>query len=66
MRCPLHEAAARLGLHPANLMIRLAEIGAPFHEIWPEIDQHWLDRLQVVDLDAIDDAGAADTETVSH
>lgn len=49
MKQPTHEAARSLGLHPANLMLYLAKMGAPLNEVWPEIDDDWIEAVRSED-----------------
>jgi hypothetical protein len=46
MKRPTHEAAKSLGLHPANLVLYLSCLGAPFEDCWPEVDEGWLETLR--------------------
>lgn len=43
MKQPINEVARREGLHPANLLIRLAATEARFDEIWPDVEMRWLE-----------------------
>lgn len=33
-------------LHPANLMIFLAEMGCAFEDVWPSVDESWIDAIR--------------------
>ncbi len=46
MKRPTTEAARSLGLHPANLLLYLAGMGAEFGDVWPEVDDVWIDELR--------------------
>ncbi len=46
MKQPTHQIARELGVHPANLIFRLAALGAPFDEVWPEVDASWIDAVR--------------------
>ncbi len=46
MKQPTHEAARSLGLHPANLTLYLVEMGFSFNDVWPEIEEHWVDAVR--------------------
>jgi hypothetical protein len=43
------EASKKLGLHPSQLLFKLAELEASlkFQDIWPEIDEGWFQTLSV-------------------
>lgn len=49
MKQPTNEAARALGLHPANLLLHLAHMGADFHDVWPEIEDYWIENLRQQD-----------------
>jgi len=40
------EVSRALGLHPANLLLYLAELGANFDDVWPEVDDAWVGALR--------------------
>lgn len=46
MKQPITDVARREGLHPANLLIKLAATEARFDEIWPDIEMRWLESPQ--------------------
>lgn len=46
MKVESHKAGRQLGLHPANLALYLAEIGASFGDVWPAVDKDWVEALQ--------------------
>jgi hypothetical protein len=46
MKKPLSQAAASLSIHPLNLLRYLAEIQAPFEEVWPEVDDAWIETVR--------------------
>jgi len=49
MKQPIHKVGIIVGLHPFNLMLHLAEIGAPFEEIWPDVGNSWVESLRAKD-----------------
>lgn len=46
MKRPTREAARCLGLHPANLLLHLASMGAEFVDVWPEVEDAWIDEIR--------------------
>jgi|ERR1035441_3210250 hypothetical protein len=40
------DAARSLQLHPFNLMLHLVEINASFEDVWPEIDDDWVETVR--------------------
>lgn len=46
MKRPTHEAAKSLGIHPANLVLYLTYLGAPFQDCWPSVDDGWIETLR--------------------
>jgi len=46
MEHPTPEAAASLGLHPANLLLFVAGMGAGFEDVWPSIDEEWIEATR--------------------
>jgi hypothetical protein len=40
------DAARSLKLHPFNLMLHLVEVDASFEEVWPEIDDDWVEAVR--------------------
>ncbi len=46
MKKRTHLAAQELGIHPANLILYLSMLGAPFEDCWPEVDDGWLQTLR--------------------
>ena len=46
MKRPTHEAARSLGLHPANLLLHLSSVGADFANVWPELDDVWIEEVR--------------------
>lgn len=46
MKRPTHEAARSLGLHPANFLLFLSSIGAEFSNVWPEIEDAWIEEVR--------------------
>ena len=46
MKHKTHEAAASLQLHPFDLMLYLAEMGAELDDVWPEIDKTLVDAIR--------------------
>lgn len=46
MNIKLASAAKELNLHPANIFAYLKEIGANFEQIWPEVDQTWINIIR--------------------
>ena len=49
MKRSANQAARSLGLHPANLMLYLAEMGASFEDVWPEVDDCWIEAVKATD-----------------
>jgi hypothetical protein len=49
MKRRTHAGAAALGVHPLNLLIYLAHLGAPLEQVWPEIDEEWIDAVRGLD-----------------
>jgi hypothetical protein len=41
------EAAQKLAIHPANLLLHVAELDSSlqFGDVWPEIDEDWLETI---------------------
>lgn len=46
MKVESHKAGERLGLHPANMALYLAQMGASFVDVWPTVDEAWVVSLQ--------------------
>lgn len=46
MKKPINEVAKSLGLHPFNLMLYLADMDYPLEEIWPEIEETWIEGVR--------------------
>jgi hypothetical protein len=42
----LHEVARAFRVHPANLLVHLNELGAPFDSVWPEIADAWVETVR--------------------
>jgi hypothetical protein len=49
LKISLAEAARRLDIHPCNLLLYLASVGGSFEEIFPEIEEDWLDAIRSQD-----------------
>jgi len=49
LKISLAEAARRLDIHPCNLLLYLASVGVSFEEIFPEIEEDWLDTIRSQD-----------------
>lgn len=49
MKQPTYEAAKSLGLHPANLMLYLIKMGFSFEDVWPEIEENWIEAVRSED-----------------
>ncbi|HKV05325.1 MAG TPA: hypothetical protein VJO53_09490 [Candidatus Acidoferrales bacterium] len=49
MKRPTAEAALSLGLHPANLLLYLSEMGFAFEDIWPAIEETWIEAVRAKD-----------------
>jgi hypothetical protein len=49
MKKPLHEVAQVLHSHPATIIFTLASLGAPFEDIYPEVDESWIETLKGLD-----------------
>jgi hypothetical protein len=49
MKRPTPDAASSLGLHPANLMLFLSEMGFTFEDIWPAIEETWIEAVRAKD-----------------
>ncbi len=46
MRTPLIQAARQVGVHPFNLLLRLSASGMDLEDVWPEIDESWLETVR--------------------
>lgn len=46
MKLRTDEAARQLGMHPANLLLYLVELGAPLEEVWPDLEGDWLQAIR--------------------
>lgn len=46
MKIPINEAAARLRLHPCQLVLALAGMLASFDELYPEVDEGFTETLK--------------------
>ena len=51
MKRPTADAASSLSknLHPVNLMLYLSEVGYPFDEVWPAIEEDWIAAVRAKD-----------------
>lgn len=51
MKIRTSQAAGRVGVDPAQLLLRLAELDSSlaFDDVWPEIDEAWLETLLSLD-----------------
>jgi hypothetical protein len=51
MKRPTADAASSLSksLHPVNLMLYLSELGYPFEEVWPDIEEDWIAAVRAKD-----------------
>ena len=46
MKIPINEAADQLSLHPAELVLFLADMVAPFEELYPEVDEGLVNTIR--------------------
>lgn len=51
MKRPTADAASSLSLslHPINLMLHLSEVGYSFEEVWPSIEEDWIEAVRAKD-----------------
>ena len=49
MRRSLHDVAREFEVHPLNLFLALAELGAGWADVWPEVDEAWIRTLRDLD-----------------
>jgi hypothetical protein len=58
------EVARRIGIHPAQLLLNIAELGKelPLTEIWPEIDEGWVKALSAP-IEYVHHACTTETQT---
>jgi hypothetical protein len=49
MKIKTAEAAKKLAIHPAHLLLHVAEVGQSlmFEDVWPEIDSGWVETVSV-------------------
>lgn len=49
MKIKTAEAARKLSLHPAHLLLFIAELdrSLKYNEIWPEIEQEWIETIAI-------------------
>lgn len=46
MKIPINEAARRLHLHPCELVLELAQIATSFDDLYPEVDEGFVETLK--------------------
>jgi len=49
MQIPTHEFARSLNLHPGNLILYLVDTGCSLEDIWPSIDESWIETVRSKD-----------------
>ena len=72
MKQSTHEAARTLDLHPANLLLHLSSLGMEFDDVWPDVDNAWIETLKQSDyarfghdvplVTSADDSGPAEEQ----
>jgi hypothetical protein len=62
----LADAALSLSkdLHPVNLMLLLSEVGYRFDDVWPAIEESWIEAVRAKDWDKFALAQQKDVNTV--
>jgi prepilin-type N-terminal cleavage/methylation domain-containing protein len=46
MKIPINEGAARLSLHPCEFILKLSQMIESFDDIYPEVDENYVDNLK--------------------
>jgi hypothetical protein len=51
MKLPTADAALSLSptLHPLNLLLYLSELGYTFEDVWPDIEETWIESVRATD-----------------
>lgn len=49
MKRPMPEVALTLKMHPTNLLLHLSERGFSFEDMWPEIEETWVEGVGAKD-----------------
>jgi hypothetical protein len=67
MKKPMAEAASSLShnIHPVNLMLYLSEVGYPFEEIWPTIEEDWIEAVRAKDWNRFAPSQKREVDTIA-
>jgi len=66
MKRPTADAALSLSqsLHPVNLMLLLSEVGYSFDDVWPVIEESWIEAVRTTDWNRFAPSQPDDADTV--